>query len=104
MSTLSRAVKRLGALREFIRRARDQMPKAGPLIDAMQADSYVEGWDVFAGYGDVAAVLAKVPPVAQPYVSVIGPYLMEAVDAYVDEDAIERFLQGLGLVPAEPAT
>ena len=104
MSKLSQAVKRLHALREFITRARQELPKVGPLLDALQADSYAKAWGIFAGYGDVAAVLAKVPAVARPYISVIGPYIMEAVDAYVDEDAIERFLQGFGVLPQEVPT
>jgi len=98
MSGWSRFLKRMGALGAFIARVRAQIPKVAPLLDALQQDDHEGAWATFSAYGDVAEVLAKLSPEAQSHLPEIGPRVMEALDLYVDEDAIEQFLTGLGLL------
>jgi len=98
MSKISQALQRLATLRAFVARVRNEVPKAAPLLDALQQDDYEQAWQTFAGYGDVAEILRGLPAHAQPYVSMIGARFMEALDVYVDEDAIEEFLRGVALL------
>ena len=100
MSKFSRLFQTLGAVREFADRVRGEMPKMAPLLDALQADDHEAAWQILSAYGDVREVLERVPAVAKPYVPMIGPFLMEALDELVDEDQVEKFLQGVGLFPA----
>jgi len=98
MSKLSQALRRLSALRAFIRRVRAEAPQAVPLLDALEQDDHQRAWEIFAGYRDVAEVLSRAPAEVKPYLPLAGPFIMEALDAMVDEEAVERFLKGLGLV------
>jgi len=98
MSKLSQALHRLSALRAFIRRVRSEAPQAVPLLDALERDDYQRAWEIFSEYGDAAEVLSRAPAEVKPYLALAGPFLMEALDALVDEEAVERFLRGLGLV------
>lgn len=97
MSKLSQALHRLSALRAFIRRMRSEAPQAAPLLDALERNDYQEAWEVFSSYRDVAEVLSRAPAEVKPYLALAGPFIMEALDAMVDEEAVERFLKGLGL-------
>ncbi len=101
MSKITQWLSRMGALREFVARVRSQCPKLVPLLDALQADDHRQAWDTFAAYSDVAAVLEHIPPTAKPYVSIIGPYLMEALDVVVDEEEVKALMERLGLMREE---
>ena len=102
MSRLTQLVSRAKAVGDLVTRVKQEIPKVAPLLDALQADNYDDAWQTFAEYRDVADVLAQIPSSVQPYVSVVGHYFMQALDSQIDEDAIEAFLQSVGLIPSDP--
>lgn len=99
MSFISKLLNKLKAVSDLVDRIKAEVPKAAPLLDALQEDNHEDAWALFSAYGDVAEVLAKVPDSAKPYIGIVGPFFMEALDQCVDEDAVEAFLKKLGLIP-----
>jgi len=98
MSRLSNAVKRLSALRELLARAREEIPRLAPWLDALEQDDYNRAWSVFSGYGDVAEEIAAAPADIRQYVNLAGPSFMRMLDAIVDEQALQHFLERCGLL------
>lgn len=98
MSKLTQAIHQLSALRELLAHMREEIPQAAPLLDALERDDYQRAWETFSGYGDVAGVFNRLPDNARPYLDIVGPVFMEAIDAIVDEAALRRFLDRCGLL------
>ena len=101
MSRLSRAFKRLKAVGTLVAVLREQCPKIRPVLDAMEEDDSQGSWARLKELGDVAEALQKIPESARPYVDIVGPIIMDAIDNAIDEEALEAFLVGVGLLSAE---